>query len=113
MNKFTLKKEPKTFEGIGTGAGAGMVVGAALGWLVSIGSLALPGVGPFIATIDPIMVALGGASCGGLFGAIAGALITMGILQHEENCSMVKGARQGIFIPAQTDENHWKFISHR
>jgi len=39
--------------------------GAVLGWLAGIGSLAIPGVGPFIAA-GPIMAALGGAAVGQL-----------------------------------------------
>ncbi|MFH0782253.1 MAG: DUF3341 domain-containing protein, partial [Pseudomonadota bacterium] len=78
--EFVNKKETKTLDGIGiaTGAGAGAAVGGALGWLMGIGFLAIPGVGPFIA-IDPIMVALVGAGTGSLFGGIAGAMIGIGV----------------------------------
>jgi len=76
--EFPKKKETKTSEGIATGAGAGTVVGGAFGWLMGIGFLAIPGVGPFVA-IGPIMVTLIGAGTGGLFGGIAGAVIGMGV----------------------------------
>ena len=49
-----------------------------LGWLVGIGALAIPGLGPFIAA-GPIVAALAGAGVGGTVGGIAGALIGMGI----------------------------------
>lgn len=75
---FTISNEIKTPEGIVTGAGAGAAVGGALGWLMGIGFLAIPGVGPFIA-IGPVMVSLVGAGTGSLFGGIAGALIGMGV----------------------------------
>ena len=48
---FPTRKANKKFEWIATGAGAGTVVGGALGWLMGIGFLAIPGIGSFIATI--------------------------------------------------------------
>lgn len=75
---FILAKEAMMPEGVATGAGTGAAVGGALGWLMSIGFLAIPGVGPFIA-IGPIVVALVGAGTGSLFGGIAGALIGVGV----------------------------------
>lgn len=71
-------KEARIPKGVAMGAGAGAVVGGALGWLMGIGFLAIPGVGPFIA-IGPIVVALVGAGTGGLFGGIVGALLGMGV----------------------------------
>src|ERR1043165_4016642 len=58
---FAHEQYTKAPEGATTGAGAGGIVGGVLGWLVGIGSLAIPGVGPFIAA-GPIMAALAGAS---------------------------------------------------
>ena len=46
---FAHEKATKAPEGAAAGAGTGTVVGGVLGWLVGIGSLAIPGVGPFIA----------------------------------------------------------------
>ncbi len=80
--EFALEKGTKAPEGAATGAGTGLVVGGALGWLVGIGSLAVPGLGPFIAA-GPIMAALAGAGVGGAVGTIAGALIGMGIPEYE------------------------------
>ncbi len=60
----------------------GGILGGALGWLVGIGALAIPGVGPFIAA-GPIMAALGGAALGGAVGGVAGALIGLGIPEYE------------------------------
>jgi hypothetical protein len=79
---FAHEKNTKAPEGTVTGASAGVAVGAALGWLAGIGSLAIPGVGPFIAA-GPIMAALSGAAVGGAVGGIAGALVGMGIPEFE------------------------------
>src|SRR5919109_2792241 len=46
---FAHEHHTKAPEGAATGAGAGGVLGGGLGWLVGIGALAIPGLGPFIA----------------------------------------------------------------
>jgi hypothetical protein len=75
--EFATEHNTKAPEGATTGGVVGMGAGAGLGWLVGIGTLAIPGLGPFIAA-GPIMAALGGAAVGGATGGIVGALIGMG-----------------------------------
>lgn len=79
---FALEHNTKTPEGAVTGAGTGLAVGGALGWLAGIGALAIPGLGPFIAA-GPILAALSGAAIGGTLGGITGALVGMGIPEFE------------------------------
>jgi len=79
---FAHEQHTKAPEGAATGAGTGGVVGGGLGWLVGIGSLAIPGVGPFIAA-GPIMAALGGAAVGAAVGGLTGALVGAGIPEYE------------------------------
>ena len=79
---FLIDTEAHYAEGAATGGAAGMGAGAILGWLAGIGTLAIPGVGPFIAA-GPIMAALGGAAVGGAAGGIIGALVGMGIPEYE------------------------------
>src|SRR6202451_4728849 len=57
---FAHEQHTKAPEGAATGAGTGAVLGGAFGWIVGIGALAIPGLGPFIAA-GPIMAALAGA----------------------------------------------------
>jgi hypothetical protein len=66
--EFAHEKHTKAPEGAATGAGTGAVLGGTLGWLVGIGALAIPGLGPFIAA-GPIMAALAGAGVGGAVAA--------------------------------------------
>src|SRR6266567_8259635 len=75
---FAHEKNTKAPEGVATGASSGAVIGGTLGWLVGIGALAIPGLGPFIAA-GPVMAALAGVGAGGVVGGIAGALIGLGI----------------------------------
>lgn len=76
------EKGTKAPEGATTGAGTGMVLGGTLGWLVGIGALAIPGVGPFIAA-GPLVALLAGAGTGAALGGIAGGLVGMGIPEYE------------------------------
>ncbi|MCA1644079.1 MAG: YsnF/AvaK domain-containing protein [Chloroflexi bacterium] len=85
-----MAQETGTHAGSGaaTGAVAGGVLGGLGGWLVGIGALAIPGVGPFIAA-GAFASALGGAAIGASVGAIAGALVGMGV--PEEHAKYYEG----------------------
>jgi hypothetical protein len=61
--EFAIEKNTKAPEGALAGGGTGLVLGSALGWLVGIGMIAIPGVGPLIAA-GPIVAALAGAGVG-------------------------------------------------
>ncbi len=70
--------------GAATGAVAGGILGGLGGWLIGIGALAIPGIGPFIAA-GAFASALGGAALGAGVGAIAGALMGTGVpKEHAE-----------------------------
>lgn len=77
-----VQANSKAPEGAATGAGTGAILGGAVGWLVGIGSLAIPGVGPFIAA-GPILAALSGVAVGGAVGGITGGLVGAGIPEFE------------------------------
>ncbi len=79
---FAHEKATKAPEGATAGATTGAILGGGLGWLVGVGTLAIPGVGPFVAA-GPIMAALAGTGLGGAIGGVAGALIGMGIPEYE------------------------------
>ncbi len=79
---FAVDNQTKSPEGATVGVSTGALLGGGLGWLAGIGSLAIPGVGPFIAA-GPIMAALTGAALGGTLGGVTGALIGMGIPEYE------------------------------
>src|SRR5581483_3486017 len=59
--------------GAATGAGLGAILGGAAGWLVGIGALAIPGVGPIVAA-GPIAAALGVAGTTAAAGAGVGVV---------------------------------------
>jgi hypothetical protein len=100
------EKSTKAPEGASTGAGTGLVLGGALGWLMGIGALTAPGVGPFIAA-GPIMAALAGAGVGGAVGGIAGALIGMGIPEYEAKRYEGQVKDGGILLSVHSDNSDW------
>jgi len=79
---FATEKNTKAPEGTTTGGILGGAVGGTLGLLAGIGSLAIPGLGPFIAA-GPIMGALAGIGSGGVIGGVIGALVGMGMPEYE------------------------------
>ena len=99
---FAHEQNTKLPEGAATGGAAGMGAGAILGWLAGIGSLAIPGVGPFIAA-GPIMAALGGAAIGGAAGGVIGALVGMGIPEYEAKLYDGKIRGGNALISVHTD----------
>jgi hypothetical protein len=101
---FAHEKGTKAPEGAAAGAGGGAVLGGALGWLAGIGSLAIPGVGPFVAA-GPIVAALSGAAVGGAVGGIAGALIGLGIPEYEAKRYEGKVKEGGILISVHTEDS--------
>ena len=99
-------KATKAPEGAATGAGSGAVIGGVLGWLVGIGALAIPGLGPFIAA-GPIVAALAGVGAGGALGGIAGALVGMGIPEYEAKRyeGRIKGGE--FLLSVHCDDSEW------
>ena len=72
----------KAPEGATAGVATGGALGGLAGWLLGIGALAIPGLGPFVAA-GPIMAALSGAALGATAGGLTGALIGYGIPEYE------------------------------
>jgi hypothetical protein len=75
-------KSSKAPEGTATGAATGGLAGGVLGLLAGLGTLAIPGAGPFLAA-GPIMAALSGAAIGATTGGVIGGLIGLGIPEFE------------------------------
>lgn len=75
---LVAEKESKAPEGAVTGG----VIGGAVGLVAGLASLAIPGIGPFLAA-GPIMAALAGLGAGGTVGGLIGALVGLGIPEYE------------------------------
>jgi len=68
--------------GAATGALTGGLLGGVAGWLIGIGALAIPGIGPIIAA-GPLAAAIGGAALGAAGGGLIGALTGAGVPEDE------------------------------
>src|SRR6202048_3959870 len=104
---FAHEKGTKAPEGATAGAGTGVVLGGAMGWLMGVGALAIPGLGPFIAA-GPIMATLAGAGVGGAVGGVAGALVGMGIPEYEAKRYEGRVKDGGILISIHCEDSDWK-----
>jgi hypothetical protein len=107
---FAHAKGTKAPEGAATGGGVGIVAGGVLGWLAGIGTLAIPGVGPFVAA-GPIAAALAGAGAGGALGGIAGGLIGLGIPEYEAKRYEGRIRKGGILLSVHCDNSDWQEMS--
>ena len=101
---FAHEQHTKAPEGAAAGAGTGGVLGGTLGWLVGIGALAIPGLGPFIAA-GPIMAALSGAAAGAALGGLTGALIGLGIPEYEAKRYEGKVKEGNLLISVHTENS--------
>ena len=96
----------KAPEGASAGAGSGAMIGGTLGWLVGIGALTIPGIGPLVAA-GPIVAALAGAGAVGAIGGITGALIGMGIPVYEAKRYEGRVRKGGILLSVHADDSAW------
>jgi hypothetical protein len=96
----------KAPEGATAGAGAGAAVGGVLGWLVGIGALAIPGIGPLVAA-GPVVAALAGAGAVGATGGLVGGLIGAGIPEIEAKRFAGRIREGGYLISVHCDDRQW------
>ncbi len=100
-----------TAEGAGVGALSGGALGGVLGFLVGVGALAIPGIGPVIAA-GPLAAALGAGGAGALVGAatgaatggVLGALIGAGIPEEDAHYYAEGVRRGGTLVTVSTDD---------
>jgi len=103
---FAHERATKAPEGASAGAGTGAVLGGVFGWLVGIGAIAIPGIGPFVAA-GPIMAALAGVGVGGAVGGITGSLIGLGIPEYEAKRYEGRIKKGGFLISVHCDNAQW------
>src|SRR5205823_7200427 len=104
-SKFAHEQHTKAPEGAAIGAGTGGLLGGAVGWLVGIGTIAIPGLGPFIAA-GPILAALSGAAAGAAVGGLTGTLVGLGIPEIEAKVYERKLQEGHFLISARCRDEH-------
>jgi hypothetical protein len=103
LRDFGHEAHTKAPEGAAAGMLTGGVLGGIAGWLAGVGSLAIPGLGPFIAA-GPILATLGGAAAGAAAGGLTGALIGLGIPEYEAKRYEGKLRDGNILISLHTED---------
>jgi hypothetical protein len=100
------RKGSKAPEGVVAGASSGVVLGGALGWLIGIGALTIPGFGPFLAA-GPVVAALAGAGAAGTAGGLLGGLIGIGIPEYEAKRYQGRVRNGGNLLSVHCDDSEW------
>src|SRR5687767_4577429 len=100
------EKVTKAPEGVSTGAVAGGLAGGVLGWLTSVGILAIPELGPFVAA-GPIVGSLAGAGAVGAVGSIIGALAGWGVPEYEAVRYEGRIREGGVLLSVHCDNSDW------
>ena len=96
----------KAPEGFTAGASTGAAVGGVLGWLVGIGALAIPGIGPIVAA-GPVVAALAGAAAAGATGGLVGGLVGAGIPEVEAKRYAGRLREGAYLISVHCDDSKW------
>jgi hypothetical protein len=82
-----------------------------LGWLVGIGALAIPGVGPLVAA-GPVVAALAGAGAVGAAGGLVGGLVGAGIPEIEAKRYAGRIREGGYLLSVHCDNATWAKKAH-
>jgi hypothetical protein len=77
-----------------------------LGWLVGIGAIAIPGIGPIVAA-GPVVAALAGAGAAGATGGLVGGLIGAGIPEIEAKRYAGRIREGAYLISVHCDDSKW------
>lgn len=103
---FAHERHTKAPEGAVTGAVIGVIIGGVLSWLIGAGMIAVPNVGPYIAS-GPIVSALAGAGALGILFGIVGALIGMATPEYEARRYEGRIKHGGVLLSVHCDDREW------
>src|SRR5689334_13407007 len=100
------EKNTKAPEGATAGGISGAVIGGTLGWLIGVGAIAIPGIGPLIAA-GPIVAALAGAGAAGATGGLVGGLVGAGVPEVEAKRYAGRVRDGGCLLSVHCDDSKW------
>lgn len=104
--EFAIKKSTKAPEGAATGAAVGGTLGAIAAGLAAVATLTIPGLQVLAA--GPVVAALTGLGAGAAAGGLTGALIGLGIPEHEAKFFHEEIERGGILLGVYTHGDRTK-----
>jgi uncharacterized membrane protein len=84
-------------------AGIGAVLGGLGGWLVGLGLLSIPGIGPVVAA-GPLFTALTGALVGAEAGSLVGVLHGFGVADYEAKSHAKRVSEGKTLVLVKTEE---------
>ncbi len=108
--EFGLDVATKAPEGAATGATLGGVLGGIAAGLVALGTIAIPGLALLAA--GPVVAVLAGVGAGAAAGGLTGALIGMGIPEHEARFYNEEIARGAMLVGVYAHDDR-KDIAHK
>lgn len=108
--EFAVKGSTKAPEGATTGATVGGVLGAIAAGLAAAGVLVIPGVN--LVAVGPVLAALAGLGAGAAAGGLTGALIGVGIPEHEAKFYKEEIERGGILVGVYVHADRVKEARH-
>ncbi|MBI5447013.1 MAG: DUF3341 domain-containing protein [Deltaproteobacteria bacterium] len=104
---LAFERHSKAPEGTTAGGVTGAVAGAAFGWLVGAGTLAIPELGQF-AVAGPLVAALAGCGVGTSLGGLVGALVGAGMPEYEAKRYEGRLRKGGVLLSAHCDDHEWR-----
>jgi len=104
--EFGLAMASKAPEGAATGGTIGGVLGAIAAGLVATGIVAVPGLG--LVAAGPVLATLAGLGAGAAAGGVTGALIGVGLPEHEARFYHEQIEYGGILVGVYTHDDRAK-----
>jgi hypothetical protein len=86
------------------------IIGALGGFTVGLATLAIPGVGAFLAA-GPLMAAISGAAAGGMLGIIAGGLIHFDVPEYDANVYETHLTQGKVLVSVHTDQHDLRVLA--
>lgn len=106
-HEFAHTASTKAPEGVTAGVAAGALAGGMFGWLVGVGTLAVPGFGILLAA-GPIVAALAGLGAGSAIGGVAGGLIGFGFPEYEAKRYEGQVKDGGFLLSVHCIDTDWR-----
>jgi len=103
---FAHIKSTKAPEGAVIGAVIGGIIGGVLAWLISVGTLAVPGLAVLTAA-GPAVSVLAGIGALGIIGGIIGGLIGLGMPEYEAKRFQGRLKHGGALMSVHCDNHDW------
>lgn len=108
---FTVETHTKAAEGVGVGAASGGALGALVGGLTAVGTIATGGAGILVA--GPLAAALAGAGAGAAAGGVLGGLIGAAAPEHEVKHYEEAFERGSVLVGVTCEEDDEKEVAKR